>query len=368
MAQAPRTEITFPIARLVQGSLTEPNTKDADGNPLLVKNGPDKGQARLDYFFAIAIPKSGKPWWEEPWGQTIYQVGYAAFGQAANSTAFAWKIKDGDSQVPNSKGNKPCDQEGFPGHWVLSLSSGFPPTVYNANGSAQLADPKVVKPGHYIQVAATISSNESQTKPGIYLNHSMVAHSGYGIEIQLKRDASKAGFGQGPAPAGMSAVPMQQAQFPQGAPQGPGAAMPGPGAGMPQGPGGYPQQPVPGPGAGYPQPGAAMPGQPAGPGGYPQPGAAMPGPGAGMPQQVAVQPNPGAMMPGPGQGYAPPQGAPQGPGGYPQPGVQQPQQQPAGRNARRMNAALANNWDLDQMVAGGWTDQGLIQAGHMSPY
>lgn len=354
MAKPPATELTFPIGRLVQGSLTKPQDKDADGNALLVKNGPNKGQPRVDFFFAVAIPKNaGVPWWHEPWGQVLYNVGLAAFGQQTCSlTTFAWKIGDGDSTTPNTKGKKPCDSEGFPGNWIIYTSSGFAPPVYNAKGTALLTKDAIdsIKTGHYIQLAAKITSNESTSKPGIYINHDMVAYSGFGPEISVGRDPSAAGFGQGPVPAGMTAVPVQQAQFPAGAPAGPGA-MPGPGPAA---------MPGPGPAMGAPgaMPGPAMGAPMAGPAGYPQPGpgpamgapGAMPGPGpamgapgampGAMPSPVAVTPNPAAMMP------------------------------PAARNLndRRMGAALQNNWDMNAMVQNNWTEQALVQAGHITPY
>ena len=47
---------TTPVGRLVAGSLYKGQDKDAEGRPLVVKNGPQAGQPRLDFYFAIAIP------------------------------------------------------------------------------------------------------------------------------------------------------------------------------------------------------------------------------------------------------------------------------------------------------------------------
>ena len=112
-----RVNITSPVGRIVLGSLYDPQDKDAEGKPLVTKSGPNAGQPRVNYFFALAIPKAGEVHWSQTaWGQQIWAVGHAAFPQAAQSPQFAWKIEDGDSQIPNRKGRKPCDTEGHAGH------------------------------------------------------------------------------------------------------------------------------------------------------------------------------------------------------------------------------------------------------------
>ena len=55
--------ILTPPGRLVQGSLYKGSTQDAEGNPLIVKTGPNAGQSRVDYFFAVAIPKGSETHW-----------------------------------------------------------------------------------------------------------------------------------------------------------------------------------------------------------------------------------------------------------------------------------------------------------------
>jgi len=62
--------ITSPVGRLVAGSLYDAQDKDAEGKPLVIKNGPNAGQQRVDFFFAVAIPKeSGHTHWAQTdWG------------------------------------------------------------------------------------------------------------------------------------------------------------------------------------------------------------------------------------------------------------------------------------------------------------
>lgn len=297
---ADRTDILTPVGRLVQGSLYKAQTTDAEGKPLVNKSGPAIGQPRVDFFFALAIPKGAERGWHEtPWGQKIVATGYAAFPQAAQSPTFAWKVTDGDSTVPNKKGRKPCDREGYPGHWVLNFSSGFAPKIYNSDGSQQILEPDAVKLGSYVQVSGTVAGNGSQSQPGIFLNHSMVALAGYGPEIVVGPDAASVGFGQGVAlPQGASATPVVGAFNPAPVP----------------GPAGYPA-PVPGP--------TFAPMQPA-------------------PAPAPIAPNP-AFLAVPPVPVAPPAPSPL----------------PSGRAM----SAKANGATYAQMLAAGWTDVTLAQHG-----
>jgi hypothetical protein len=206
------------------GSLYDPSTTDAEGKQLVIKTGPNAGQPRVNYFFALAIPKNpGETHWaQSAWGQQIWNTGNLAFPNIAQSPAFAWKIDDGDSAIPNKKGRKPCDNEGWKGHWILKLSGGFAPKVYQQEGAGyvQVTQKDFCKPGYFVEVAFSVEGNGSAQQPGVYLNHSMVAFRAYGPEIVFGPDVASAGFGQTPLPAGASltpapsAIPMPQA--PQG--------------------------------------------------------------------------------------------------------------------------------------------------------
>jgi hypothetical protein len=197
------------------GSLYTPNTKDAEGKPLVTKTGPNAGQARTNFFFALAIPKTPglQHWAHEAWGRQIWEVGCACFPQASQSPSFAWKIEDGDSQVPNKKGRKPIDNEGWRGNWILKFSGGFAPKVYRAEGSGwvQIIEENYVKCGYFAQVAFSVDGNESQSQPGVYLNHQMVCFSAYGPEIVFGPDVNEAGFGNAPLPPGASLTPVASA-------------------------------------------------------------------------------------------------------------------------------------------------------------
>jgi hypothetical protein len=206
-----KVNITIPVGRMVEGSLYKANDKNFDGKPLTVTSGPNAGQARVDYFFAVAIPKGPeKGWWETVWGQKIYQVAAAAFPQACQRPDFAWKIIDGDSTVPNKRNTKPCDKEGYPGHWVLRFAGGFAPKVYRPDSSGTpvlVTDVDLVKPGYFIEVNFNVDGNGNQNNPGVYLNHSMVCFRAYGPEIFFGPDVKEAGFGAAPLPAGASLTP-----------------------------------------------------------------------------------------------------------------------------------------------------------------
>ena len=322
---AQKVNITSPVGRIVMGSLYDPSTTDAEGKPLVVKKpGPNAGQPRVNYFFALAIPKQGEPHWAHtPWGQKIWSVGNQAFPTAAQSPAFAWKIEDGDSQIPNKKGRKPCDNEGWPGHWILKFSGGFAPKIYQQEGAGyvQIMQKDFVKPGFFVEVAFGVEGNGSQSQPGVYLNHSMVCFRAYGQEIVFGPDVASAGFGQSALPAGASATPL------------PGTAP------MPQAPAAAPTMPLP---PGLPQvPGVAP--APLPQGGF-APTPSVPAPGA--PAPIPVTPNTGFVQ------VPPPAPAPMAP-------------PPAPVAPVRQMTAAAQGVTYEAYVAAGWSDAQLVQNGLM---
>lgn len=322
-----RTNFTTPVGRLVMGSLYKAQTTDADGKPLLVKQGPNAGQPTVRYFFALAIPKNpGETHWAQTeWGQKIWQAGHAGFPQGqANAPTFAWKVLDGDSQIPNMKGKKPCDREGYPGNWVISFSSGFPPKIYNRDGSAAIVEPDAVKLGYYVQVNGDVASNENAMKPGVYINHQMVALAAYGPEIVTGPDVASAGFGAAPLPAGASATPVGGFAPPQapGVPLAPAAPAGGPQYGAP---------PVPTPGIGAPpvSPSSVAP-----------------------PPQAPVVPNPAFLQVPPQAPAAPGMAAPPPPALPVAPAPTGPVMTPA-----------ANGVSYAQYVGAGWSHAQMVAAG-----
>lgn len=308
--------IRTPPARLVGGSLYKPNDKDAEGRPLRYKSGVDIGKPRVDYYFAVAIAKGAEQsWWQTPWGAKIMAVGAAAFPQAYNvNPKFAWKVTDGDSQIPNTKGKKPCDREGYPGHWVLSVSGGFAPKIFRDKGTTPMPQPDYVKLGHYVEVLIQIQGNGSAQQPGVFLNHRMVNWLAFGPEIYVGPDATAVGFGEAALPPGASAVPLASAMPP---------AMPGAPAAMPAMPG-------------MPAPAAAMPG--------------MPAPAAAVPAMPAAAPNPAFIA------------VPGAPATMPVPGAM-PMPVPAAGPAM---TAKANGFTYAQMIAGGWTHEALAAQGYLA--
>lgn len=302
--------LTSPVGRIVQGELwkAQPVVDQRTNQPKL---GSDN-QPLVQHFFALAIPKQPghTHWAQTEWGQKIWAEGHRAHPNFAPHPTFSWKIEDGDSQVPNKKGKKNCDREGFRGNWILKFRSGFPPKTYNANGS-EVVPADALKTGYYAQVNFSVAGNTGDS-PGVYLNPVMVALAGYGPEIQSGPDVSEAGFGQGVAlPAGASAVPLGGMPVPAGAP-------------------GYPLAPV--------APAYTPPvGAPAAP--YPPIGAP-----AASPSSPA--PNPAFL-------------------GVPPPAPMAPPPPPAA--PVRNLTAKAGGATYEQLIGAGWTDATLVQHGLMLP-
>jgi hypothetical protein len=215
MSNTNRIDILTPVGRLVAGDVFKANTTDAQGRPLTIKSGANAGQPRTEYYFALAIPKTDPNYNTEVLAklQTAAKAGFPTLFDANGQCIrpdFAWKIVDGDSNVPNQNNTVPSTKEGYPGHWVLSFKSGFAPKVYTKGGEAVITDPEQVKRGYYVRVYGNIEANGDMQKPGVFLNPSMVELVGYSDEINSGPDGAVV-FGGAPAanlPAGASATPL----------------------------------------------------------------------------------------------------------------------------------------------------------------
>lgn len=211
-----RTAVNFttPAGRLVWGSVHKPRLQKDDRTnlPKKIKTGENAGQDLYMYQFGVAIPKSAGVDWrqEKGWGDLIAGEGVAAFpnGQTQRPD-FSWKVTDGDSQVPNKRGKKPCEQEGYAGCWILSFSGISAPQIFSTlHGGAAKADatPGLINLGDFVQVNGSVAGNESANTPGVYLNHSIVCMRGIGPRIVAAAGGDTSGFGAGVAP-GASAAP-----------------------------------------------------------------------------------------------------------------------------------------------------------------
>ena len=207
--------ILTPVGRIVRGSCYVPRKVDAHGDPLLIKRGPNMGQPRVEYFIALAIPKDCAEYGAlknkiDNFAKVSFPANFDENGICIHPS-FAFKITDGDSNIPNGKNIKPCDRDGFPGHWVLKFTTGFEPVCYTHGGTKTItADDTIkIKCGDYIRIAGSIRSNESDSKPGIFLNATKIELVGFGNEIVDASFSGEAIFGGQPItslPEGARAV------------------------------------------------------------------------------------------------------------------------------------------------------------------
>lgn len=293
-----------PVGRLVQGHPMEANpvVDDRTKQPKLKRDGTPQ----VSYFIALAFAKSDPAFMSEVW-PLMTQVAQRDWPQGQfNAPTFSWKLIDGDGI--DREGKPYASREGFAGHWILKINSGYSYQVVDQTGKNSITDPKAIKRGDYLRAYVGVRGNAPSQTPGLYVNPDFVQLCGYGQAITSGPDAS-AILGQAKPfalPAGASAMPIAQTPMPAvGAP------------GMPMAQPGY-QQPMAAP---PPQPGAlptySGP-QPYGPvGNAPAPAPVQPTPTA--PVQPAAYGQP-ASMPSPGAPTAYPSSA----GYQPQPGMLQP--------------------------------------------
>lgn len=132
------------------------------------------GRPVTEMYCAIAIPKNGSTDWRAtPWGQKTHGLAVAAWSNGEpQNPAFSNKIDDGDSAIPNKKQKKPCDQEGYPGHWVVHCSTQFAVRCHHVgkyDPSEQIQDEKKIKTGDYGRLLIEVKKNTGDT-PGMYMN------------------------------------------------------------------------------------------------------------------------------------------------------------------------------------------------------
>jgi hypothetical protein len=184
---AAKFDFTTPVGRLVGGSLYNPKTTNRKGEPLLDR----KGQPRVEFYFALAIPKGAERHFSEVpgWGQSIAAAAAAQQAHWQANNKFSVKVDDGDSPQPDSRGKPIRDRQGYPGHWVLHFSSGSAPKIYTLLGVPAGKDPiempaaNGIQPGYFMQVQGNAAPNGSADQPGVYLNHRMVCLVAYGPVI-----------------------------------------------------------------------------------------------------------------------------------------------------------------------------------------
>jgi len=154
-------------------------TDEHTGQPLLSSDGTPRRKT----YIGLAIAKMGETEWRQtPWGALIYQEGIT--GYSNNETLrpnFSWKIDDGDSNIPNNNGKVPNQREGWPGHWILHMSTELPVQNYHRGRLEpihMIQNKNEIKVGDYIRVLVQVKANGSSAQPaktpGVYLNPTKV--------------------------------------------------------------------------------------------------------------------------------------------------------------------------------------------------
>ena len=200
--------------RLVQGDCFIAQTKDAQGNPRVVKTGPNTGQPAPQHFVAVAYRKDD-PYWPEffnmllatskqewpnlfPATQPVQPLYGVMSGHPVNPQ-YSFKVIDGDGVDQNGMSN--AEKEGFAGHWVVRYASAYAPKVVRPTGpgtwEVMAFDPATgrkppIKRGDYIRVAGSVAGNNNPQRPGIYVNLNMIEFVGQGDEIVSGPDAASA--------------------------------------------------------------------------------------------------------------------------------------------------------------------------------
>lgn len=240
-------EITTRVGRLVSGHpMNSQVKKNTDGTPKMMKDGITP---QVSFYSGLAIKKGTEQHWNQTeWGAQIWNEAKAAFPNGEfNAPTFAWKIDDGDSQIPNKKGKKPCEREGWTGHWVLHVSNGFPFSCYHDgkfNPFEAIQNKDEIKTGDYCQFVFEVRGNNVNgptESPGVYLNPTLfnLVRPGQKIVSVNEPDATEK-FGTGGAALPEGALVDNNVAAPPPNTDGPGTAPPTPATDFVQGAGATP--------------------------------------------------------------------------------------------------------------------------------
>lgn len=212
--QKPTFRFILPPARFIQGDMTKLQMNDMQGKP---KEHPN-------LFFGLAVPKfSPDPMnpqvnLMDPIISGIWGFGHQVWGhhQIAIQEAgrgfikgpnFAWKIQDGDA---------PGEPEVAKGCWIFKFGTILVPLKCADINNIPM-DPAAFYLGCWVDVAASVSSNENSQKPGIYMNPDAVRFLGHGERVQSGASVASLFGGQtGRVPVGASANPVAPAHAPGG--------------------------------------------------------------------------------------------------------------------------------------------------------
>lgn len=200
------SEILFPCGRMIGGSVYKAQVEtDNSGKPKLNTDGTPI----TSFTFGVAIPKGGESHWNQTqWGAKAWAIAQAAHPQQHAFPSYAWKIKDGDSKVPNRVGKIPANSEGHAGNWIIWFKQSWAPKLVTEGGALVLIEPEAIMPGYFIEVFADVKGNTGPT-PGLYMNPIAVNRVAFGPRlITASVDTASVGFGSSPIPAGASATPV----------------------------------------------------------------------------------------------------------------------------------------------------------------
>lgn len=214
--------MTTPVGRYVFGDPTkaEPVKDDRTG----VQKTNKAGEPLFEHVIGLAFAKNDPAWLQ--FKADLLAHDRAAWPQFTNpdgtplpGVTFANKIYDGDSY--DTKGRLRSEKDGWGGHEVLKLSSGFAPRIvhFQNNQWVDMANPsQALKRGDYVQAQISTASNESKQTAGMYRNLHMLAYNRWGEPIAVGIDPNDVGFSAPPPPVAGATPPAPSVPLPTAAP------------------------------------------------------------------------------------------------------------------------------------------------------
>lgn len=214
--------------RIVSGHPMKDQERYDNNRQKIMKDGKPVTQR----YIGLAIPKNGTTDWKQTdWGRQFYAEGTNPVNGYKNGEdkhhSFSWKVIDGDSDIPNKNGKKPCEQPGQRGNWIVSIATELPYACYHVgkyDPIQAIQNPDEITCGDNVRVLVDVKSNRKKDgtaaqTPGIYVNPRLLELSSKGEPIihEQSGPSASAVFGgtapvstpapAAPAPTGVTPPP-----------------------------------------------------------------------------------------------------------------------------------------------------------------
>ena len=134
-----------------------------------------QGNQMIEFGFGLAVPKATLGTENAEIWNAIHEMAYSIYPSRQVPPAFAWKKKDGDTDIDES-GVSYSVRQGYAGHLVFACTTTIPIKYFKWDGQQNIMISEGIKCGDYVNVQLNVKAHPAvgTSKPGLYLNPYLV--------------------------------------------------------------------------------------------------------------------------------------------------------------------------------------------------